>query len=236
MHTDKYCVYKLSSPSGKCYIGMTKNIGNRLSQHRALTQPSTRLMIEEAGGWNNITASVLLENLSRDEARIREADLIQQEAEVGLVGNIIVVDPRNVGCGRKHGQRRWRDNKRKQDYLDKEKERVEGIIESDNVPTDAWFDSGGAWKLLEEATHCPFTSLPYDYYQDSMAAPMIVRYYTFRNLGYTKHTTKVMSRAAGFMFENLNLAVFDEKFLSVVDEHEDINNKVNNRSTKSRGQ
>lgn len=136
---------------------------------------------------------------------------------------------------RTNGQRRWRDNKRKQDYLDKEKERVESLIALDNISTDAWFDNGGAWKLLEEATHCPFTGLPYDYYQGSMAAPMVVRYHTFRNLGYTKHTTKIMSRAVGFLFENLNLATFDEKFLSVVDEHEDINNKVNNRGTKNKG-
>lgn len=65
-------IYQLTSPSGKSYIGQTKNLSTRLKQHQ--TSPECRLFhyAIKKYGWNSMVLTILKENLSLDEANYWE--------------------------------------------------------------------------------------------------------------------------------------------------------------------
>lgn len=64
---NNYCVYKHTSPSGKVYIGQTKNIKDRwkASAYKHCTFFYNAI---NKYGWENITHEILKDNLTLDEA------------------------------------------------------------------------------------------------------------------------------------------------------------------------
>lgn len=53
-------IYKISSPSGRVYIGQTINFKNRLTHHKKLTRPDTKLakaIIKY--GWDNLSKEII---------------------------------------------------------------------------------------------------------------------------------------------------------------------------------
>lgn len=67
-----YLIYKYTSPSGKSYIGQTNNIKRRENKHK--TENGCRAFAAAIAkyGFDNFTREILLENLSLDDANIKE--------------------------------------------------------------------------------------------------------------------------------------------------------------------
>lgn len=74
----RYIVYKHTSPSGKCYIGITNNYKRRTYQHKTdiVNRPFSKAIIKY--GWDNIIHEILEENLTLREANIKEKYYIQE--------------------------------------------------------------------------------------------------------------------------------------------------------------
>lgn len=72
-----YCIYKHTSPSGKSYIGLTKNYNRRSRLHR---HPSSGCRLFKAAidkyGWDAFTHEILFSNISLDDANRLETELI----------------------------------------------------------------------------------------------------------------------------------------------------------------
>ena len=73
----KYCVYKHTSPNGKCYIGITCqspkrrwDCGRGYKDNIHFTNAIRRY------GWDNIKHEILLKDLTREEAELKEIELI----------------------------------------------------------------------------------------------------------------------------------------------------------------
>lgn len=76
-----YYIYKITSPSGKVYIGQTKNLQNRLAYYKWLgkrleKQPKIFRSLKKYG-WKNHTFEILLEGLSKNEANEKEIENIE---------------------------------------------------------------------------------------------------------------------------------------------------------------
>lgn len=68
-----YSIYKFESPSGKSYIGQTKNVRERLWGHKSSSN-SCRLLKQaiDKYGWNHMNFEILHENLSLHQANAIE--------------------------------------------------------------------------------------------------------------------------------------------------------------------
>ena len=76
--TLKYIIYKHTSPSGKVYIGITKNSPNsRWSNGNGYKTQQLFYRAIKKYGWNNFSHEILFENLSHDEACKKEIELIK---------------------------------------------------------------------------------------------------------------------------------------------------------------
>lgn len=73
----RYIVYKHTTPSGKCYIGTTcRNLNKRWRNGNGYkTQISFYRAIIKYG-WDNINHEILFENLSSDDAKLKEMEMI----------------------------------------------------------------------------------------------------------------------------------------------------------------
>lgn len=72
-----YCVYKHTSPSNKVYIGITINPKQRWSangKQYISNQHFTRAINKY--GWNNFKHEILFDNLTINEAKSKEIELI----------------------------------------------------------------------------------------------------------------------------------------------------------------
>lgn len=70
---NEYVIYKITSPSGKSYIGQSKNIKQRLLMHKS--DKSACRLIRNAikrYGWENVQVDILKENLSIEQANESE--------------------------------------------------------------------------------------------------------------------------------------------------------------------
>lgn len=75
---DKWCVYKHTSPSGKVYIGITKNIKHRWRNNGAGYRGSTRIHNAILKyGWDNFEHQILFSGLSQEDANKKEVELIK---------------------------------------------------------------------------------------------------------------------------------------------------------------
>ena len=73
----KHLVYKHTSPSGKCYIGITDNYKRRCKQHQANNNYCRLFALAiKKYGWDNFTHEILEENLTLEEANNKEAEYI----------------------------------------------------------------------------------------------------------------------------------------------------------------
>lgn len=73
----KYCVYMHISPSGKRYIGITgQDPKKRWCNGKGYKENSYLTRAIEKYGWNNFQHIILEKNLTKEEAQIKEIDLI----------------------------------------------------------------------------------------------------------------------------------------------------------------
>jgi group I intron endonuclease len=74
-----YLIYKHTSPSGKSYIGQTKDYKQRCWQHQ---RPTSRCKAFAAAikkyGWDNFTHELLVEHITEDEANTLEIFYIKE--------------------------------------------------------------------------------------------------------------------------------------------------------------
>lgn len=74
-----WCVYKHTSPSGKVYIGIAKDVAHRWRGNGSGYKGSTRIANAiRKYGWENFKHEVLLTNLTREDACKKEVELISQ--------------------------------------------------------------------------------------------------------------------------------------------------------------
>jgi group I intron endonuclease len=76
-----YCIYKHTTPSGKAYIGLTKNFKERCYQHKHKRGynacPALSAAIDKYG-WDNIKHEILISNLTLDQANRYEEFYIKE--------------------------------------------------------------------------------------------------------------------------------------------------------------
>lgn len=73
-----YKVYKLTSPSNKVYIGITgKSLTKRWSGGNGYRHCPAMYKCIKKYGWNNIEKELLFDNLTEDEAKLLEKELIK---------------------------------------------------------------------------------------------------------------------------------------------------------------
>ena len=74
-----YCVYQHTVPNGKVYIGVTKNAPEERWRGGLGYADNLHFISDILDyGWRNIKHEILLTNLSKDEALLKEAELIEQ--------------------------------------------------------------------------------------------------------------------------------------------------------------
>lgn len=72
-----YCVYKHTSPNGKCYIGMTKQLPEKRWQNGLGYRTQTRFYRAiKKYGWDNFTHEILAQNLTLTQAEELEKQMI----------------------------------------------------------------------------------------------------------------------------------------------------------------
>lgn len=95
-----YCIYKHTSPSGKVYIGQTKN------------NPNKRWLLSGAGykrqnyfwnaickyGWDSFTHEIIKDNLTKNEANNLEKELIKEFKNLNICYNITDGGEGSLGC------------------------------------------------------------------------------------------------------------------------------------------
>lgn len=76
---NNYCVYKHTSPSGKVYIGIAKDVKHRWRGDGRGYKGSTRFWYAiQKYGWDNFKHEILAEKLSKEDACSMEIDLIEK--------------------------------------------------------------------------------------------------------------------------------------------------------------
>ena len=74
-----FCVYKHTSPSGKIYVGITSQLPNRRWQNGfGYTENPYFYSAIQKYGWDNFKHEILFEDLTKEEAEIKEIELIAQ--------------------------------------------------------------------------------------------------------------------------------------------------------------
>ena len=75
---NNYLIYKHTSPSGKAYIGQTKNYGKRCSAHKNNSNCTAFAAAINNYGWDNFTHEILRNNLTLEQANELEEQLIKE--------------------------------------------------------------------------------------------------------------------------------------------------------------
>lgn len=78
MSQNNYVIYKFTSPSGKSYIGQTKNLIERIRQHQKTKRCRAFSSAIQKYGFENFTQEILKENLTIDEANQWEEFYIRE--------------------------------------------------------------------------------------------------------------------------------------------------------------
>lgn len=73
----KYCVYKHTSPSGKVYIGITSQNPIRRWKNGLGYKNQVFFNAIQKYGWENIKHEILFSGLSKEEAELKEIELIK---------------------------------------------------------------------------------------------------------------------------------------------------------------
>lgn len=76
---NSWCVYKHTTPSGKVYIGIAKNVKHRWRGNGSGYKGSTRISNAiKKYGWDNIKHEILFSNLTKEDACEKEIELIHR--------------------------------------------------------------------------------------------------------------------------------------------------------------
>lgn len=67
-----YLVYCFTAPSGKCYVGQTKNLARRIKKHQRDEDCTAFFRAIKKYGFENFNQTILIDNLSVDEANYWE--------------------------------------------------------------------------------------------------------------------------------------------------------------------
>ena len=78
MSESAYCVYKHTSPSGKAYIGQTKNYQSRYNEHKKCRTDTVFSTAIKKYGLDNFTHEILKDNLTLEQANYWEEKLIKE--------------------------------------------------------------------------------------------------------------------------------------------------------------
>lgn len=73
-----YTVYRHTFPNGKIYIGITRNIKRRFRNGNGYAGSKIVYSAIQKYGWENVSHETLFENLSEQEAKQKEVELIRQ--------------------------------------------------------------------------------------------------------------------------------------------------------------
>lgn len=73
-----YCIYKHTSPSGKSYIGQTKDYTKRVNKHLTTTGCRAFASAILKYGWDNFTHEILIKNITKEKANEQESLLIKE--------------------------------------------------------------------------------------------------------------------------------------------------------------
>ena len=74
----EYVVYMHTFPNGKKYIGISKNINKRFRNGEGYARSKIVYSAIQKYGWENVSHEILYENLSEQEAKQKEVELIRQ--------------------------------------------------------------------------------------------------------------------------------------------------------------
>jgi len=76
----KHYVYMITSPSGKSYIGLTKNFKRRMQEHkRGDSKNSLVWVFVDKYGWDNLTKEILHSGLTLEEAnKLEEIEILER--------------------------------------------------------------------------------------------------------------------------------------------------------------
>ena len=115
---NNYCVYKHTSPSGKVYVGITKQKPKyRWNNGKGYTRTDEQILFKRAiikYGWNNFTHVIILNNISELEAKYTERHLIRWYKIHKLSYNITDGGDGALGAGYTHsGWHHSAESKRK---------------------------------------------------------------------------------------------------------------------------
>ena len=75
---NNYCVYKHTAPSGRAYIGISKNPTKRWNMGNGYRYNPYFWRCIQKYGWDNITHEILFVGLSLDDAKAKEVELIAE--------------------------------------------------------------------------------------------------------------------------------------------------------------
>lgn len=87
-----FFIYKLTTPSGKVYIGQTISINRRFSSYRNNPSKSQSLIYSSIKkyGWNSIKKEIIYDGLkTQKECDILETELISKYTDLGISLNIV---------------------------------------------------------------------------------------------------------------------------------------------------
>lgn len=79
LYVKKYLIYKITSPSGKSYIGQTSNYPKRMKEHNTASN-KCRLLCNAIRkyNWDNFIKQILIENITIEEANQLEEQYIKE--------------------------------------------------------------------------------------------------------------------------------------------------------------
>lgn len=87
-----YCIYKHTSPSGKVYVGQTKQRDLRKRWRSGniygYCEKSIFRKVIDKYGWNNIKHEIIIDGLTKSEANAEETKWIAHFKEMGLSYNV----------------------------------------------------------------------------------------------------------------------------------------------------
>lgn len=86
---ENYCIYKITSPSGKVYIGQSKNAKRRIKDYK-YCKKEQRILYNSLKkyGYKNHLFEIIIQGLNQEEINSKEIELIKQYKDLSISLNI----------------------------------------------------------------------------------------------------------------------------------------------------
>lgn len=86
---ENYCIYKITSPSGRVYIGQSKNVKKRIRDYKNC-KPSQKVLYRSLKkyGYKNHIFEIIIQGLSKEEVNLKEIELIKFYKDLNISLNI----------------------------------------------------------------------------------------------------------------------------------------------------